>query len=220
MVSKVPSPFLFIHIPKCAGSSVENALIPRITGKGNWRGLSQETQNELAIPGSIDVRQHAKLRWFEENGYDLQMFFKFGVVRNPYDRAISEIDYLRRHSPRGRKVFAGRTWREDLLTLASLKDNINGHDFSACQIDWLKNQHGKIDMDLIIKLEDLEDQWPEVLKTIFRKTHEAYDFRFEKLPRDNTQGRQQPWWEFYDERTRRAVAAKWSRDFEVLGYEK
>ena len=84
---------IFIHIPKCAGSSIKNFLFdyPKL----DWREpnydllygwcperkihLQHATSNQL-----LDLGLISKKTWKE--------YFKFAFIRNPYDRAYS--DYL------------------------------------------------------------------------------------------------------------------------------
>lgn len=78
--------FLFVHPQKCAGTSVRHVLRKEYAngqireefepeGSGHWR-ISQ---------------------WIDYIGNDALEYFKFGVVRNPWDRAVSYYHHLRKH---------------------------------------------------------------------------------------------------------------------------
>ena len=79
--------FIFIHIPKTAGTSIEQALRDETcqllpgewaAGRGLHAPLNHLTLQELVDYGILTPAQ-------------LKSYFKFCFVRNPWDRLISEI---------------------------------------------------------------------------------------------------------------------------------
>jgi hypothetical protein len=73
---------IFIHIPKCAGSTIDHLLIHN---KKKWR--RHDRSNFKNIHGSPFCYPH---RRFIKNNPD---FFIFTSVRNPWDRAVSSFFY-------------------------------------------------------------------------------------------------------------------------------
>lgn len=65
---------VFVHIPKCAGIAVAEALF------GNYAGGHSTAEEYLSVFGA---------RWFDQA-------FKFTFVRDPWSRTISAYDFLRR----------------------------------------------------------------------------------------------------------------------------
>ena len=73
---------IFIHIPKCAGETI--------------RKLLGEKEQELYDDQRGIERRHAtaqQIRDFYTNG-EFDRYFKFAIVRNPYERMVSAYHYL------------------------------------------------------------------------------------------------------------------------------
>lgn len=133
--------FIFIHIPKTAGSSIQHHLqnysddvISELKGQeGEWinpEGILEvfELQNEF---GS----KHARLKdyyekWDENKRGDIDNYFKFCVVRNPWDRAISFfwynnlIDLCFHKKDFDKNKFIEQTNFEDCVSFCSHEDKV------------------------------------------------------------------------------------------------
>jgi hypothetical protein len=72
---------------------IEEALIPIATSGRAFTELPEAERSRHWLPGRRGL-QHAKLRYYAEH-FELCGFFKFSILRNPWDRAISQITYLR-----------------------------------------------------------------------------------------------------------------------------
>ena len=89
---------IFIHIPKCAGQSIENIFL-RDLGL-NWqeryplllrpRKAKEKGPEKLA---HLYAEEYFKFGYIPKEKYD--KFFKFSIIRNPIDRILSEINYQR-----------------------------------------------------------------------------------------------------------------------------
>lgn len=221
MLGDLPHPFLFIHIPKTAGTSMENALIPVVCGRKNLAMLTAEELTAHALPGGLrqpsggpyrtrgGVVQHEGVEYFEDLG-QLDGREIFTVIRNPYDRVLSEIFYLLRTIPAAQQIFCGPTWADDLKTYASYEGYL-AHDLKACQVDWLMDRQGHLRCDRILRFETLATDWNKL----------CHDWGLGNLPLPHAHdtGRRFPWWEFYDEAAAQAIAQKYARDFALLGYD-
>jgi hypothetical protein len=78
--------FIFIHPQKCAGTSVRHVLRNEYSN-----GVSSE---EFEPEGSGHWRVS---QWFDYIGDESKDYFKFGVIRNPWDRAVSYYHHLKKH---------------------------------------------------------------------------------------------------------------------------
>ena len=101
--------FIFIHLPKTAGCSIEKSLFPE---------LSAHNPHPLRKNGFSINYQHGTLEEKVNFHKDCASFFSFCVVRNPWDRLVSF--YL--HISQRR-----RAWKKGLKPpdVFSFKDMIN-----------------------------------------------------------------------------------------------
>ena len=157
--------YIFVHIPKCAGTSIENALIKHEDLPLDLDELF--LPNPKGIPKShspfkkyYEVPQHYTLQTIYEIlcSRGLKSFFNdaiiFAVVREPYSRLRSSSHYLT------------KTFQSE-YTIASLlrHENIGNHRFDLNQYDWL-TVDGECMVDKIIKFENLESGVKDLSKLL------------------------------------------------------
>lgn len=185
---------LFIHVPKCAGSSISTALF------GDWR------------PG------HLPLYWYEQQHPRYYSdAFKFTFVRDPLERTYSAYTYLRSSQLRRRELSAQSMvcqYRDfdDFVSRWLHEDNIRKQVHFTPQTDFLVDSLGNLSMDFIGRQESLAQDY------------EALCRRFNvvaPLPHVNPskEKHKAPVREFCSTRTRRLVRRAYARDYEWLGYE-
>lgn len=85
----VDKKFLFIHPQKCAGSSL----------RGIFRNEYSDGKlsEELEPTGSGHWRSRQWKQYTQQNNIDFDSLFKIGVVRNPWDRAVSYYHHMKTH---------------------------------------------------------------------------------------------------------------------------
>lgn len=128
---------IFIHVPKCAGSSVA-----------------------MSIFGDTPTG-HLPLYWYEKQFKEqYEEYFKFGFVRDPLHRALSAYRYLLKNpQPRDRAAheLVSRYSRFDTFIDSWLHvDNISRQIHFAPQHQFLQNSMGQIAVDFIGRQEHLE----------------------------------------------------------------
>ncbi|MFD0894014.1 sulfotransferase family 2 domain-containing protein [Luteolibacter ambystomatis] len=220
MLADCPKPWLFIHIPKTAGTSIERALSPMATGVQNPKDFTQEQLDTFGLPGGLrkappgqrpdvlsQVIQHESIRFFERRG-QVDGRYIFTVVRNPHDRALSELFYLLRTSAEARAFFTGPSWADDLKRLADFNGYIS-HDLGASQADWLTDSTGKIRCDRVLRFESLQDDWQHLCADLGITA---------QLPHIHNSKRSYNWSDYYDDEAFELIGRKYARDFEAFGY--
>lgn len=185
---------LYIHVPKCAGSSVCSALF------GGWS------------PG------HLPLYWYEQQfPRAFASSFKFAFVRDPLARAYSAYTFLRsnRLNPRDQPAQAlVNQYRDfdDFVTRWLRPDTIRKQIHFAPQSDFLTDSLGHMSLDFIGYQEHLPRDFELVCE------HLGIHPRLPLL-NASCQPAKGSVRDLCSVRTRRLVRRVYERDYEMLGYE-
>ncbi|WP_265593322.1 sulfotransferase family 2 domain-containing protein [Verrucomicrobium sp. BvORR034] len=207
MIASLPKPFIFIHIPKCAGTSIENALMNSCLGVPDWSKLSKEMARRHCLPPT--GRQHNKIKWFQKSNYDLPAYFKFAFVRNPWSRAVSQVRYLQART--GKQVFNGKCISDNLKILCFTRQWLWGQDLGAQQSDYLTDKEGRLNVDFIGRFEHLEADFSLICNRLGIKTPELpHIFKQEDLGHYSTH---------YDEELVQQIGQKYCDDIRLFGYQ-
>ena len=184
----------FVHIPKNAGT----ALTEFLSLKGN---IGHHKFNKEQVP----------------KGYT-----SFCIVRNPYDRLVSCYEYARMeeshwHSHKGNSKYGPHPDYE-LLKNASFKECLEllqegklKHQGWAPQWWWIADQQGNINIDYIIKMENLDDEMNNMFNEL------GLD-ELEMVPRINTSKRKN-YQSYFDNETMRIANHIYNADFKTFKYE-
>jgi hypothetical protein len=131
-------------------------------------------------------------------------YFKFGFVRNPWDRTVSL--YERKE---------GVKLPED-MTFEQFVDWIN-YSSSTCtlpvphryQLDWFTDASGNVLVDFIGRFENLQDDWAYIAKKL----------RIDKpLPHKRLNPKKKHYTEYYTDKTKEIIAEKFKVDIEYFDY--
>lgn len=196
--------FLFLHIPRTGGTSLERSL--SLARLGRWfPDLTDEDMDSHLLPGPGRDHQHWKLQAIEGHGLAGDQF-RFSFVRNPWALVVSEISYFRMNGVR----FLKMTWKEAIRKLIEEPELVWGHDFQP-QISWLLNRQGEPEVDFVGRTECLVSHFELVCERLGLQCPalERELPASESLP---------PLSEIYDDESREWVARKFSCDIEVFGY--
>lgn len=142
--------FIFVHIPKNAGTSLSNAL-------------------------NIEVSHHNTVKEYIDllGAEHYKNMFSFAFVRNPFSRFISLYNYARldesyyHSSINPEKAIYGKHMDYDLLKGATIEEAANylkegrlvhnpPHIQWFPQSFWLKNENGNLDIKYLGRFEDLD----------------------------------------------------------------
>jgi hypothetical protein len=153
--------FIFIHIPKSAGNSIQEVLLA-YSDDSKTITSHQDGVERFGIAGKVTKQKHATLVEYERilGPEKITGFLKFCVVRNPWERAIS--NYLSPHRWMEKRAdkycYVTPTWDEErfLRLLGEMKP----------AVEYVKNSKGNVQMDRVIRFENLENDYREVCREL------------------------------------------------------
>lgn len=181
--------FIFIHISKTGGTSIEHALDPNIPlDKPN---ISDTTGNTDFIDKHWSAKQYNQ-KYPEQ----YKKFFTFAFVRNPWDRMLSNYKWLK---------FIGRINRSFDQWIANPTWGFRAYSYQKMICD----NRGSIIVDYIGKFENLQENFDIVCDKI--------GIPQKKLPHKN-KTKHKHYAEYYNDETKQIVAEKYVKDIERFGY--
>lgn len=152
---------IFIHIPKCGGSSIEQIFWSKEerVESNLWMGFIDKYHNKFQTGGL----QHLKATQIRLSVGDekFKAYLKFSVVRNPYDRAVSQYIYMQ--SRPDLRDFVGMKKNDSFIDYL-YKINHKSHVQWESQFSFLHDNNGECLADLIVKLEGI-NVLPSLLKS-------------------------------------------------------
>ncbi|MCK4835561.1 MAG: sulfotransferase family 2 domain-containing protein [Candidatus Aminicenantes bacterium] len=153
--------FIFIHIPKTAGSSIFRALM-------QYNDASDTDENRHIVLMTICKRYahlgiHSGCTSDEDRNKSnndlgpLGKFFKFAFVRNPWDRLVSMYFYRLQH----REI-------PEHLPFCEFVMKRNDYPFGIYreQVEFMENRKGELAVDFIGRFENLKKDWDRLQSRI------------------------------------------------------
>lgn len=201
---------IFIHIPKCGGTSVEDVIWPKEQGRTEddlWMGFVSRFENKYQTGGL----QHL-LAWQvrEQVGRDIfRAYYKFAFVRNPWDRIVSQFSYMQQRPDL--MDYLGMTSDTEFKTyleLIRLKEHVQWMP----QVRFLLDHDGSVLVDRIGRLESFDEDCAQIFT--------ALGLPIDQLPGHVNRSKRQAFHTYYsDDEAIEAVADIFSEDISFLGYE-
>ena len=212
--------FLFVHVPKCAGSFIQNAY-----------GLDKLNPRDQVIYDNVTsngvTAQHRNINTLIDRNIittdEWNKFYSFAIVRNPYDRVVSLFHYLKRVED------SNQTKLTNLTDGKSFKDYImHVHD----------NQHliPDVGLDNVITQHGLRNQWkpmcdwmPEYISAVYKLEHGMCNITADiervcgvrsklKCDKPSNTSIHDHYSRYYDRETQQAVLSIYKSDFDRFGY--
>ena len=210
MLASRDPPFLFIHVDKAAGSSIQHALQPyapcrldsRLRRRLVWLGGINRFFNLHCV---LEFPVHASARTVNKclppDLYD--RLFKFAFVRNPWDRLVSRYAYLLQVEDHPRHKFVkAMDGFEDYLGWEIRRGKMSQHDY-VCDArgGWL--------VDFVGYYERLKEDFAKVCARL----------KVNAELRQANSSSHRDYKTYYTPATRELVAKHFQRDIELFGYE-
>ena len=212
--------FIFMKTSKTAGTSVEVYFEPFCLPEGEWKfsHYRDETITDYGIIGyrgmnasevSPKFFNHisaGKLRDYV--GVELwQEYFKFTVIRNPFDRLVSAFFHFHKH--RNAAQYNAATGSDPEIFRSWIDARMFGRDHGAYLID------GKVAVDYFIRYENLNDGLQFVCDKI------GAPFNIARLPRLKSEYRDRTLKtkDFYDKTSEALVREAFKFEFDYFNYE-
>jgi hypothetical protein len=183
---------IFVHIPKCAGVSVNKAIFGNLAG------------------GHTTFEQYLKI--FEPKC--IADYFKFTIVRNPWDRLVSAYFFLLKGGFNEQE----RDWfNEELGAYSSFDDfvrswlnkkNIWKWPHFRPQYHYMLDNKGKVQLDFVGYFENIDEDFAHIIQRIGVNC---------ALPKLNT-NKHPSYTEYYTDETINIVAEVYADDIKLLGY--
>ena len=203
--------FIFVHVQKTAGLSIEAVLRQRFPDVRAWHGRHGHAIDAIQEVGLVRWREH----------------YSFAFVRNPWDRLVSwysMIDRERRSLSwlrRWRKTpFKTLLWNQVVQNSSNFDEFVerctdevfdrgSRKSFAFNQIDYISGPDGSIAVDFVGRF--------ETLAADFAVVAERLGLDGASLPKRNVSPHRH-YSSWYSDRTRTIVAERFARDIAAFDY--
>lgn len=218
MILSTSHRFIFVHVPKTAGTAMTAALEPfAVTGTRTpfrralrWLPVREAPDRAYFRKHETAAAMRAKLGPEVFNG-----FFRFSVVHNPFDHAVSHYEYLKEfRNAKKAAAFAAMSFA-DYLDWRTTARGAFVPSFSVLpdQAHWLVDGAGALLVDRIIRFEALAESWPGLMADLGLP---GVELRY--VNRTQSKSDKRPLASYYDPATADRVRSLYARDFDLFGY--
>lgn len=208
---------MFIHVHKCAGTAISRAFFgPQNRSNPDWTSPRDDENstkimnaNNALIGSDFSAPEHFRAIDAQKllGAETYSSYFSFAVSRNPWDRLASWYYFLRQNQQKEQSKIALQLTMEDFI-----KYSVD--HFYLPQYQWVTDATGKIIVDDIIKLENLDARWPDMTAKV---SDEPIHLRTINASSNTTEPKPNPF-----AHVRTATLEKFRdayiKDFELLGY--
>lgn len=198
--------FIFFAVPKTATHAIREALRQHV-GPDDWEQQVLFGKQSLPIPEIAKV-QHGHITatqirpHLEPATWD--SYFKFGFVRNPFDRFVSTCFFLNRGNP----GFADSavSFMKQALTVERFRQRV----LVRPQFRQLVDEHGDLAVDFIGRYENLQASFDAISARL--------DLPTTALGHKNP-SKHDAYTSYYDDELRRLVGDFYQEDLRLFGYD-
>ena len=192
------SKIIFVHINKCAGTTIDNALNQMFKMEGHHKHLM------LAINGDYYQTNYREKANAKGKGQGFENYFKFTFVRNPWDKIVSNYFYQQKMNGKVKGI-SFKQWLRGSHPKPCLDNNMGRYE----QLDWISDKDNKLLIDFVGRFENLQNDFNIICDKIGapRKI----------LPHTN-KTKHLHYTHYYDDDSRKYVEKRFARDIAHFGY--
>lgn len=220
--------FFWLHIKKAGGQSFRKSFTPpyvHTDRRCNFKPFVavprrewNDVLNNHRIPlGEYDFKRMLFAKRFLYTDAEFAGMFKFAIVRNPYDRAVSCWRYVTQRQPmllwdmrKQLMRFSFERFLHELPELWETKWDRHFATHTAPMWSDISDDRSESLLDHIVKLENIDDELGIV--------SEKLNVKIPQLEHINRSRRAADYRTAYSSRTRRLVETVYAADIERLGY--
>ncbi|MCQ9205972.1 MAG: sulfotransferase family protein [Omnitrophica bacterium] len=195
---------IFIHIPKCGGTSIEKKL----NGFGKTECLCGWDKKNKFFLQHATCSELISLKLVDKKTFS--SYFKCAFVRNPWDRYVSEYTWrIKYHNNFCEdKSIRDISFKDYLLKNFQWQEK-SWEQHHRPQVDFILNKKNKLMIDFIGRFEYLQKDFDKICDILgIEKGKLPHDFKTNHM--DYTK--------YYNNQTRQIVAEKCAKDIKYFGY--
>lgn len=206
--------FIFVHIPKTGGTSLALALESKAMKDDILIGDTPKARNRRKRLKGLQVSgrlwKHSRLNdiYGLVDQAQIETYFVFTLVRNPWDRMVSYYHWLREQAfdhpaVRLAKQLDFSSFLNDPVNVAASRGDTSSH--------YLYDQNGVDRCNLYLRLEHLPKDLPPL--------EAALGIKLPLIPRENQSKRSSDFRPYYNAQDVRLIARIYAPDIAKFGYQ-
>lgn len=194
--------FIFVHIPKTAGNSIQTSLLQFTEDSINKKGFDGVMYHKLGVNNQRvpSIGKHALLKTYAQH-FNIDEYFKFVSVRNPWDRMLSWFFFDLEEKEFTHNGFTQFIKRMDPPELEMFHSQ---YDFICV--------NGEPKIDYVIKFENLKDDYKKLCEILKVPHISLFKLNASKNSRVNYK-------DYYNNENKSLVEKIFERDINYFNYE-
>lgn len=199
---------IFVHIPRCGGTSIEDVIWPNMedrTDANLWMGFVSKYRNKYQTGGL----QHLLARQIEleVGSVVFKRYFKFAIIRNPWDKAVSQFSYMK--SRKDLREFIGMKDHDDFKQYLSLIQKTSHVQWLPQHI-FLESAEGDVLVDFVGRFENFQNDFSAILERLQLRG-------VNQIPHKNKSCRSH-YRDYYDSEAMEMIREMYAIDIRKFGY--